>query len=193
MRKALRDSIARAAAAKGKEGRDFLHQVLIAPPGAEREREIREYADALAEKGLAEKGVLAVSGAIDVADLSVGDMFAENPHAVYEIEAPEKEWNDDALADRMLLGIDIRDAVIVLTGTKENVERLLDTYANLKAALPAPVDISRPVTADDIAEEKRERISAEWQDAKTGFTAATAKSIIAPEKASFAVKPKIPA
>jgi len=185
LKKQLRQSIA---AAMGKNGRDSLHQVLVAPAGPVRESQINEYAETLAEKGLAEKGIMAISASIDVANLSVGDMFAENPNAVYVIEAPDKEWNDDALADRMLLGIKIRDAVIVVTGTQENVGRLLETYPNLKAALPDPVDISQPLTAAEIAEEKRERISAEWQEAQAGFTAATARSLVAPENASFRKK-----
>lgn len=182
LKKQLRQSIA---AATGKNGRDKLHQVLIAPAGPVRDSQINEYADTLAEKGLVEKGNFKLPVGLDVKNFSIYDMFAENPDIVYTVEAPEKEWNDDALANRMLLAINIRDAVIIVTGTKENVDRLFETYPELKNALPAPIDISQPITAEEIAEEKRERISAEWQSAKAVLTGATGKPLIAPETATF--------
>lgn len=171
-----------------------LHQVLTGPAGSGKTYQATRYAGALAAEGLTSKDAGHLT--IDCSHLRdtlarslVVDRLRKLDRGVVIVDEIDKldDVMGPLLAGALVERMDAGKIVVILTGPEGATDKFLQDNPELAARLPQPLSLTKPPTAEELAEMKRQNIISEWQGMKT-IAVQVGKPVKAPGTARFRKK-----
>lgn len=186
-RKALEK--AEALKATGGEPRGALHMIVMGPD----EKKVdaaRKYIRAMGDNELIDAVSHTEISGRAFPEEQLEEIFSNNDGRAVIISAENGMEERQSFVQRIYEALSGNNKVVILTGTPDDIEKLTVSYPQLREKFKI-AQAGMPLSAEEMEDERREKALADWHAGKTDFTAATARPIIAPERAVFAKKLKL--